>query len=337
MQEDINKALSTTAVSSKSSSRLTQGYLICLGATFILATTAIFIRYLTEKYRLPPLVLAFWRELFVFTALFLVLAVVRPVLLSAGRKNIRFLVFYGLLLSLFNSLWTFSVALNGAAVATVLVYSSTAFTAILGRMIFSEELGRVKILAVIFSLAGMVLVSGAYIPGIWQVNLLGILTGSLAGLGYAGYSLMGRASANRQINPWTALLYIFGFGSVFLLAYNLLPGLGSSDMASSNLTWLGKSLAGWGVLAFLAVGPTLTGYGLYTVSLGYLPASVANLIASLEPVITAALAYIILGEMLSPLQLLGSVLIIAGVVILRISEGQAVNKAPVLSNQQPPG
>jgi drug/metabolite transporter (DMT)-like permease len=323
-------------VPSKSTSRLTQGYVICLVATTILATTAIFIRYLTENYQMPPLLLAFWRELFVFLALFLILTLFKPGLLPARRKNIIFLVLYGLLLSFFNSLWTVSVALNGAAVSTVLVYSSTAYTAILGRMIFSEDLGRMKILAVAFSLAGMILVSGAYNPDAWQVNLLGILTGSLAGLGYAGYSLMGRASANRQINPWTTLLYIFGFGSVFLLLYNFLPWSNTSGLGSSNLVWLGNSLAGWGVLVFLAVGPTLTGYGLYTVSLTYLPASVANLIASLEPVITAVLAYFFLNEMLTPLQLFGSALIIAGVVLLRISEGQAVNNIPVLSNE-PPG
>lgn len=324
-----------TAAPPKPTSRLTQGYLICLVATFILATTAIFIRVLTEDYHLPPLVLAFWRELFVFSALFLVLVVFKPALLAAGRNQLLFLVLYGLLLALFNSLWTVSVALNGAAVATVLVYSSTAFTAILGRLFLSEELGWVKVLAVILSLAGMVLVSGAYLPDTWHVNLMGVLAGSLAGLGYAGYSLMGRASANRQINPWTALLYIFGFGSFFLLVYNLLIGFASSTPVAANLTWLGRSFAGWALLVLLAVGPTLTGYGLYTVSLAHLPASVANLIASLEPVITAILAYLILGELLLPLQVLGSTLIVAGVIILRLYEGQATNKSAVVTDQQP--
>lgn len=45
-----------------------QGYIICLVGTLIWAFTAIFIRYLTENYQLPALVLAFWRDLFVFNA-----------------------------------------------------------------------------------------------------------------------------------------------------------------------------------------------------------------------------------------------------------------------------
>jgi drug/metabolite transporter (DMT)-like permease len=88
-----------------------------------------------------------------------------------------------------------------------------------------------------------------------------------------------------------------------------------------DLLVLDGSLAGWGALILLAIGPTIAGYGLYTVSLTYLPASVANLIATLEPAFTAALAYLFLAERLSPPQLAGSAMIIAGVVLLRMGEG----------------
>jgi drug/metabolite transporter (DMT)-like permease len=77
----------------------------------------------------------------------------------------------------------------------------------------------------------------------------------------------------------------------------------------------------------LAIGPTLAGFGLYTVSLGYLPASVANLVATLEPVMTAILAYVLLDEQLNGVQLAGSALIIASVILLRVYEGQSNGKA----------
>jgi drug/metabolite transporter (DMT)-like permease len=60
------------------------------------------------------------------------------------------------------------------------------------------------------------------------------------------------------------------------------------------------------------------GYGLYTVSLAYLPASVANLIATLEPTMTAALAHFLLGETFTPPQVAGGLLVLSGVVILRV-------------------
>jgi drug/metabolite transporter (DMT)-like permease len=66
----------------------------------------------------------------------------------------------------------------------------------------------------------------------------------------------------------------------------------------------------------------VAGFGLYNVSLGYLPSSVANLILTIEPVFTAALAYVLLGEGLRGMQLGGSLMILAGVVFLRIHEGR---------------
>ena len=65
----------------------------------------------------------------------------------------------------------------------------------------------------------------------------------------------------------------------------------------------------------------MVGFGLYNVSLGYLPASVANLIVTLEPVFTTVIAYFLLGERLSSSQFGGSLMILAGVVFLRIYEG----------------
>jgi drug/metabolite transporter (DMT)-like permease len=322
----LNKFLAKT----KNSSRITQGYLICIVGTLIWSLTAIFISYLTENYQLPPLVLAFWRDLFVFIALgafFLVFA--RP-RLRIDRRHIGFLALYGFVLSIFNSLWTVSVDLNGAAVSTVLAYSSAAFTAILGWRFFGERLGGLKILAVSLSLLGCVFVSGAYSPAAWQFNTLGIITGLLSGIAFAAYSLMGKAASQRQIFPWTTLLYTFGFGALFLLAYNLIPGMLPGVSAGPSLFWLGDAWLGWVVLITLAIGPTIGGYGLYTVSLSYLPASVANLIATMEPAYTAILAYLLLGERLSAVQLLGSAMIISGVIVLRLSEGRAQPEEPAL-------
>ncbi len=325
------RTLHTLSSKVKDSSRLTQGYLICIVGTFIWSFTAIFIRYLTENYDMPPLVLAFWRDIFVFLTLGAVFLLFSRSRLRVPRRQLGFLILYGLLLSVFNSLWTFSVDFNGAAVSTVLAYSSAAFTAVFAWRLFGERLGFVKILAVGMSLAGCVFVSGAYSLEAWRLNTLGIITGLLSGIAFAGYSLMGKASSERQIYPWTALFYTFGFAAVFLFIYNLVSGELLNAAGGSNLFWLGNAWVGWLVLAALAFGPTIGGYGLYTVSLTYLPASVANLIATLEPAFTAILAYLLLDERLNTPQIIGSALIIGGVIVLRLSEGRADPQETILA------
>jgi drug/metabolite transporter (DMT)-like permease len=307
-----------------SRSNITRGYTIALLSAVFLSTTAIFIRHLTMTYQVPPLVLAFWRNVFVVCTLLPALFLIRPALVRVRREHLRYLILYGLMLSFFNALWTLSVALNGAAIATVLVYSSAAFTALLGWWLLKESLSWAKLLAVGLSITGCALVADAVNPANWQANLVGILTGVLAGLFYAIYSLMGRSAAQRGLNPWTTLLYTFGFAGLFLLLANLLPGsfLPGSAAHPSEIFWLGSSFAGWGVLFLLAAGPTVAGFGLYNVSLGYLPSSVANLIVTLEPAFTAALAYLLFGEWFTAPQLAGSLMIISGVFIMRLYENR---------------
>ena len=203
---------------------LSRGYAYALVSAGILATTAIFIRYLTQTYQLPALVLAFWRDGMVMLTLLLVLRWLKPALLHIERRHWGYLLGYGFVLALFNSSWTLSVALNGAALATVLVYCSAGFTALLGWWLLKERLDGIKLLAVAFSLGGCVLVADALNPAAWQTNLAGILTGVLSGLGYAVYTLMGRSASQRGLNPWTTLCYTFGFATLFLLIFNLMPG-----------------------------------------------------------------------------------------------------------------
>jgi drug/metabolite transporter (DMT)-like permease len=188
----------------------------------------------------------------------------------------------------------------------------------------------VKILAVVFSLVGCALVSEALDPVAWRANLVGVVAGILSGLCYAIYSLMGRTAAQRGLSPWTTVLYTFGFAAVFLLIFNLAPGFVSPNVAASpaDLFWLGDALAGWGTLFLLAAGPTLLGFGLYNVSLGYLPSSVANLIVTMEPVFTAVIAYFLLHERLNEMQIAGSVIILAGVAFLRVHEGRQRRSTP---------
>jgi drug/metabolite transporter (DMT)-like permease len=301
-----------------------RGYATAVAAAVFLSTTAIFIRHLTLTYAVPALVLALWRDVFVVLALVPAFAIARPSLLRPASRHLPYLALYGLVLALFNSLWTLSVSLNGAAVATVLVYSSSAFTAILGRILLRERLGLAKAAAVVLSLSGCALVAGISEPGSWRGNALGVLIGIAGGLSYAGYSLMGRSAADRGLDPWTTLLYTFGFAAFFLLLVNALPGapLPGSSRTLADLLWLGASWKGWLVLFLLAAVPTVGGFGLYNVSLSMLSSSVASLVVSLEPVFTAAFAFVLLGELLAPVQLLGGAMILGGVVVLRVFEGR---------------
>ncbi len=306
-------------------SQLTKGYIIAIVGITIWSTTGILIDYLITTYDMPALLLSFWRNVLVCIALVPAIYAVRRSLLRIERTQIRFFVFFGLVLALFNSIWTLAVQENGAGVATVLGYSSAGFTAIFAWWLFNEPLGLFKITAVTFSLTGCVLVANAYDPAMWHLNPLGVITGLASGVLFASYNMMAKEATKRGINAWTSLLYSFAFGAVFILMFNLPGAVESAGSAGGALDALAPKLPteGWLVLILLSFIPTLLGYGLYTTSMHYLPASVASLLATVEPLMTAVEAYILLDERMTMVQVMGSVLILSGVIIVRL-EGRTV-------------
>jgi drug/metabolite transporter (DMT)-like permease len=289
---------------------LNRGYTLGLIGIAFWSTTAIFISYLLKHYPIDPLTLAFWRNVFVTSALLVGLLIVRRSALRVQKQQIPFLLLYGVSLTLMNMSWTYSVAFNGAAVSTVLVYSSPGITTIAARLLFKDRLTPLRILAIFFSLLGCILVAEAYDPAQWNVNAAGIVIGILSAFGFTFYSIMGKYVFRRSINSWTATLYAFAIAAVALFFTQL----------GGTLFSLGTEWDGWLILFVLAVIPTLGGFGLYTASLGYLPAGTANLLATLEPVLTTLLAYLLLKESLSLIQFIGSGLIIASVISLRLEE-----------------
>jgi drug/metabolite transporter (DMT)-like permease len=297
--------------------RPAKGYLIALVGITLWSTTGVFISYLITNFGMPALLLAFWRNLFVCVALIPGLYFIRPSLLLPARSQLRFYVLYGFLLAVFNSIWSLSVKANGAAVATVLAYSSAGFTAILAWWLFKEKLGLPKIAAILLSLSGCVMVSNAYRADVWKLNPLAASTGLLSGLLFAAYTLTGKEVSHRQINTWTSMLYSFGFGSLFILIFNLFPGLpGAAGSVQALFPHL--PFKGWFILILLSFVPTVFGFGLYNASMNYLPASITNLLATLEPAMTAVEAYVFLHERMTLIQILGSLVILSAVLIVQL-------------------
>ena len=298
----------------------TKGTLIALIGTAFWATTGIFIDYLLTHYPIGPLTLAFWRDLMVGIALFVSLRIFQPRALRITRRDVWFFMGYGFVgLAVFNACWTMSVKFNGAAVATVLAYSSPAFTVLLARLVLREALTVRKIIAIGLSLAGCVLVVEAHKPEVWQVNVIGILVGLGTGLAFALFSLAGKWSANRFASPWTVTAYGFLFAALGLML----------TQTPQTVLSMGARWEGWLILTVLALGPTILGFGLYTLSLRYLQASVASLIASLEPALTTLMAITILQRPFADVQWGGMGLILLAVVLAQTEAKSRQPESPV--------
>lgn len=257
---------------------------------------------------METLTIAFWRVFFVTTFMFLVLFLIDAQLLRIAPRDVGAFFVYGLIgVGIHQIVWISSVQYNGAAVATVIIYTGPVIVAVLAARFLHEKFTRAKLIALVLTIIGCVLVARAYDLRQIELNALGIAAGIGSACTFATYSLMARF-VTRRYSPWTSLFYAFLFGLVFLTPVALLM---------NKLMPVNLPVDGWGTLLFLALVPTLGGFGAYTVGLSLLPASTASLLAAFEPVTTAIVAYFLFGELLDPLQLIGAGLILASVFLLR--------------------
>ncbi len=254
-----------------------------------------------------PLFVVTFRVLFALGILGAGLGLVRPRLFRAPRERLPGLVLYGIV-AVGANFALFFLALGHTTVATAIVvaYSHPALVALLAWPLLGERLDRRKLLALGLTAGGVFLVAGGYEPGALQANFLGLGYALGNALCLAAYNLLGKRLIAR-VDPWTVMFYGFLFGGGFLAAL-----WGARGAVVPALP-----AAGWLLIVALAVFPSILAYGLYLLALRRLEASRAAIVATLEPVLASAWAWLALGEGMLPGQLVGGALVIAGVLVLQ--------------------
>jgi drug/metabolite transporter, DME family len=297
------------------------GSLAVLLAAAAWGTSGIFVKFVAAETDISALALAFWRDITTFTVLVTSLALVRPAWLRVDRAHLRWLVGLGASLGVFHVFWNLGVFLNGAAVATVQQAAMPAIVAIVAWMLWRESLSWPKIVAIVLTFVGTVLVSGLDVLGQARLSFGGFLIGLGIPITYASWTLFGK-KVRQTYNPLTTLTYAFGFGALVLLPFQAFTPQ-PWPVPAMGLVWFAALILLSTILSFVA----------YTFALGHLPASVASILAMSEIAFVAVYAYFLLGERLTPSQILGAVLVIAGVLLL---SARRRRQAPAADRQREP-
>lgn len=194
--------------------------------------------------------------------------------------------------------YVLAVREGGAALASVLLYTAPAWVAVLAWKLLGEKMTRVKISAVAVTILGVAGVSlGHGLDG--PVNVAALAFGLLSGLTYALYYIFGKAFLSRYATP-TIFLYALPVGAACMLPF---------------FSFTPRPLSAWLSCAGLAVCCTYGAYSIYYAGLRRIEASRAAVIATLEPVVAALLAFSLFGERFTALGYAGSALILAAVVM----------------------
>jgi drug/metabolite transporter (DMT)-like permease len=290
------------------------GVLLVILATAGWSTAGVWVKLVVENSGISSIDLAFWRDFVMFLLLLAGLLLLKREWLHIHRRDLPWLILMGAIgIGVFHVLWNLSVLMNGAAIATVLQYNAPVLVALAARLLWQEGLTWQKILAIALALSGTLLIALPSASGV-QISPVGLSVGLASAAAISVFSLVGKRLTG-SYSPWTVMTYVFGFGALILLPVALLTG------DSWTLTPL-VTAAFAGFIFF----PTLGGFGLYTMGLQRLPASVAAIIATTEVPLAAVVAYLVLGERLDGVQWAGMLLVMTGVAL--ISMPRAWLRAP---------
>jgi drug/metabolite transporter (DMT)-like permease len=229
-------------------------------------------------------------------------------------------VLAGMFLAVNLVLWIHSIADVGAGVATVLGNLQVLFVVALAWLALHERPARRYLVALPVVLAGVVLASGLAGGGSTAPHpAAGVACGLAASATYACFLLLLRQTAGEGRHPVGQLFDATSGAAVGAL----LLGLGGAGGLQLGMPW--RSL-GW--LLVLAVSSGIVGWLLITSSLPQLPADLSALLLLLEPAAAIVLAYLVLGQRPSLIQVAGAALVCGGVLAAarspRRSRGNAV-------------
>lgn len=202
--------------------------------------------------------------------------------------------------------YSYAVRAIGASVTTVLLFTYPALVSIISWLLWREHFPPRRVVAVVLTFVGCGLVADVF-SGVSGVNLRGILLGLAAGLGYAIFNVLSYRSLGRTPRP-TIMTYTFGFSAI---------GMGIVAAATGSLAAVSRwDSSAWIALALIVAVPTFAAVMFYLGGIKALGAAQAAIISTLElPLTVVFAAALFADERLGPGQLLGTAIVLAGVVL----------------------
>lgn len=268
------------------------------------ALLPVWVRWL-EPSELAPLDLTFWRYLIAAPALWLLLTLLA---VPAPTRPLPYpgLLLLGLILAGSALAAFIGLRLMSAPTYALLIYSYPAQVALLN-FLRGERMSRRDVLALLMTSTGILLTLYGVEGGFAAIGGTGALVAFLNAFLIALYFLVNHQVMRAHRSVERASAWAMTGALLVILPVSLLAG---------GVT-LPPDARSWGLLTALALSSTVMPVFMYTVGIKRLGASRAAILSTSEPVLTALLAFLLLGELIQPLQLPGGALILMSIVLLR--------------------
>jgi drug/metabolite transporter (DMT)-like permease len=289
--------------------RAGRGYLYVSLAAVLFAISGTSSKFLFNS-GITPYQLIQMRTTVAFAGLLIWLCLRHPALLKMSIKDLAYFLALGVFgIGSAQFLYLFAISKINVAAAILLHYTGPVFVALYVVFVQRRKIDIVSILAIFGTLAGCFLVVGAYNLQVLALNRIGIISGLLAAVAFAIYSVLSEYGM-RKYTPWTVLLYGMLFAAIM---WNVLhPPLEALLHRYSPVQW------GW--IFFIGICGTIFPFGLYFEGIKRIRSTHASITATLEPISAGVIAAIFLGEVMAPLQIMGGLIVIGSIIMLQLKK-----------------
>lgn len=292
--------------------RFTGEILVVLSA-FFFATTGVLAKLIIAG-GISPLRLTQIRVTGVFIAMLLFVLITNRRALKITREELPNLILMGIIgIAGVQAFYFFAVTRMPVSITLVIEFTAPIWIALFIRFFKKQIVKPMMWWGIGTALAGLLLVTEIW-SGL-KLDGLGVIAAFIDALALAYYFL--RLESTVKIRDGLSLLvYVFGFAAL-ALAIIQPPWTFPTEIFTTNLSLEelspGNFMIGWQLIAILIVFGSITPYLFITYGIKRVPASQASVIAMLEPVIAGAIAWIVLSEALTPLQVIGGGTVLAGI------------------------
>lgn len=236
-----------------------------------------------------------------------------------NRRLMRISALPGILFSLSFITGFASVKMTSIANATLVTNLQPVLVLLVAPKLFGERLQKKQLGLGAVSMAGVLIVvlAAASTSGAkWTGDVMAAVNVTI----WTGYFLLAKQRRVDGVDSWSFLAGVFLWASVVVLPFG---AIASNDLgAMSTKDWL--------CVIGMALGPGIIGHGLMTWSQSHVDVTLASILGLLSPVISTALAWVVFGESLTFLQIVGAAVVIWSLAALvRSQTGSTVPVVPV--------
>ncbi len=226
-------------------------------------------------------------------------------IMRLGRRELGLCLLSGLFLAIHFGTWISSLEYTSVASSAALVTTNPLWVGLASAVLLRERPAPAALAGIALTVAGSVLIFAADFGGSETTATNPLLGNALALVGAisaSGYLLVGRALRARI----SLTAYVW-------LAYMVAAMLLGAAVAASGTALAALSGPAWGFMALLAIGPQLAGHTAFNWAVRRLTATFVAIAILGEPVGAAILAWFFFEEGFTMLQLIGFVLLLAGI------------------------